>query len=72
MLICWGMKDFVFDIHFLNRWIELFPAAQVHRFPDAGHYVLEDAHERIIPLVQKFLAVPTATTLLAHEKCSKS
>ncbi len=56
MLICWGMKDFVFDIHFLNRWLELFPAAQTHRFENAGHYVLEDAHEKIIPLIQKFLA----------------
>jgi pimeloyl-ACP methyl ester carboxylesterase len=56
MLICWGMKDFVFDVHFLNRWIELFPDAQVHRFDNAGHYVLEDAHEQIIPLIQNFLA----------------
>ena len=55
MLICWGMKDFVFDIHFLNRWIERFPAAEVHRFDQAGHYVLEDAAEQIIPLVQRFL-----------------
>jgi pimeloyl-ACP methyl ester carboxylesterase len=56
MLICWGMKDFVFDVHFLNRWIELFPEAQVHRFENAGHYVLEDAHEQIIPLAQQFVA----------------
>ncbi len=55
MLICWGLKDFVFDIHFLNRWIEIFPHAQVHRFEDAGHYVLEDAGTQIIPLVQTFL-----------------
>ena len=63
MLICWGMKDFVFDVHFLNRWIELFPDAQVHRFEDAGHYVLEDAHERILPLVQNFLAAQPAEAL---------
>lgn len=55
MLICWGMKDFVFDIHFLNRWIELFPSAEIHRFDDAGHYVLEDAGEQIIPLMRRFL-----------------
>jgi haloalkane dehalogenase len=56
MLICWGMHDFVFDVHFLNRWIELFPAAEVHRFAEAGHYVLEDAGEQILPLVQRFAA----------------
>ena len=55
ILICWGMKDFVFDIHFLNRWIELFPLAEVHRFDEAGHYVLEDAGEQIIPLMRRFL-----------------
>ncbi len=56
IMICWGMRDFVFDIHFLNRWIELFPDAEVHRFPDAGHYVLEDARDQIIPLAHAFLA----------------
>ena len=55
-LICWGEKDFVFDQHFLAEWQRRFPAAEVHRFPDAGHYVLEDAGEEIAPLVQGFLA----------------
>jgi haloalkane dehalogenase len=68
VLICWGMKDFVFDVHFLNRWLELFPAAFVHRFVDAGHYVLEDAHEQIIPLVQSFLAAhPLACEVSAKQ-----
>jgi haloalkane dehalogenase len=62
MLVCWGMKDFIFDEHFLNRWIELFPRAAVHRFDDAGHYVLEDAHERIIPLMHEFLNTTKAGT----------
>jgi len=56
MLICWGMCDFVFDEHFLNGWTARFPAAELHRFADAGHYVLEDAHEQIIPLIQDFLS----------------
>jgi len=57
MLICWGMRDFVFDVHFLDEWIKRFPNAQVHRFEDAGHFILEDAGERIIPLIKKFLEV---------------
>ena len=56
MLICWGEKDWVFDQHFLAEWIARFPDAVVHRFPDAGHFVLEDAIEEIIPLVRSFLA----------------
>ena len=56
MLICWGLKDFVFDKHFLAVWEEHFPDAEVHRFPDCGHYILEDARDEVIPLIEKFLA----------------
>jgi pimeloyl-ACP methyl ester carboxylesterase len=56
MLICWGAKDFVFDVHFLAEWQRRFPAALVHQFADAGHLVLEDAGDRILPLVRDFLA----------------
>jgi haloalkane dehalogenase len=55
MLICWGERDFVFDRHFLREWQRRFPGAEVHRFADAGHYVLEDAGDEIIPLVRAFL-----------------
>jgi acyl-CoA synthetase (AMP-forming)/AMP-acid ligase II/pimeloyl-ACP methyl ester carboxylesterase len=64
-LFCWGMKDFVFCSRFLAEWLRHFPDADVHRFEDAGHYVLEDAAAEIIPLVGSFLdakvrgAVPT-------------
>lgn len=51
----WGMRDWCFTPHFLDRFLEFFPQADVHRFEDAGHYVIEDAHERIIPLVESFL-----------------
>ena len=55
-LICWGAKDFVFDDHFLNEWKKHLPNAEVHRFADAGHYVLEDVAGDVIPLIQGFLA----------------
>ena len=53
-LILWGERDWVFDAHFLAEWEKLLPAAEVHRFPNAGHLVLEDAHEEILPLIQGF------------------
>lgn len=56
MLICWGMHDFVFDAHFLNEWQRRFPAAEVHQFEDAGHYLLEDAGDAVLPLVDRFLS----------------
>jgi len=42
MLVCWGERDFVFDRDYLAEWRRRFPSAEVHSFPDAGHYVLED------------------------------
>jgi haloalkane dehalogenase len=54
-LILWGGRDFVFDHHFLAEWRRRLPAAEVHEFADCGHWVLEDAADRIIPLVERFL-----------------
>ena len=55
MLICWGEHDFVFDMDYLAEWQRRFQRAEVHRFPEAGHYVLEDVPDKIIPLVDDFL-----------------
>jgi haloalkane dehalogenase len=55
ILICWGDRDFVFDHHFLAEWIELYPEAEVHRYPDGGHYILEDYGDEIIPLIEEFI-----------------
>jgi len=54
-LICWGMQDFVFDESFLQTWRRYLPHAEVHRFVDAGHWVLEDAADEILLLVTRFL-----------------
>ncbi len=56
VLICWGLRDFVLDEDILRRWQEIYPDAEVHRFPDAGHYVLEDETEAIGDLAVAFLA----------------
>lgn len=52
--IIWGAHDFVFNDHFLNRWKSIYPQAEVHRIEDAGHYVVEDAHEIILPMLKEF------------------
>ena len=57
VLICWGDRDFVFDDHFLRVWKSALPDAEVHQFPDCGHYVLEDAPAEIEALVRRFLGV---------------
>jgi haloalkane dehalogenase len=54
MLICWGKHDFVFDNDYLIEWQRRFPKSKVHTFSSAGHYVLEDAQDRIVDLVGNF------------------
>ena len=53
--IGWGLRDFVFDRHFLAGFRAALPQAQVHAFDDAGHYVLEDRHEVLVPEIRRFL-----------------
>jgi haloalkane dehalogenase len=48
--IAWAMKDIAFTKEMLERlWLKTFPDAEVLRLTDAGHYLQEDAHERIVP-----------------------
>ena len=61
-LLLWGMRDFVFDRHFLADWQRYFPHAETHTWPDCGHYLLEDAGEEAIPMIREFLTkhpIPT-------------
>lgn len=55
ILIGWGGRDFCFNDHFYERWKQVFPQAETEHYADAGHYVLEDARERIIPRIAEFL-----------------
>lgn len=53
--IGWGLRDFVFDHHFLAGFQEALPGAQVHAYQDAGHYVLEDKREELPGMIRAFL-----------------
>lgn len=56
MLLCWGLKDFCFDGHFLDGFRRRFPSASELLFKDAGHYVLEDAGREATVPAAGFLA----------------
>jgi haloalkane dehalogenase len=59
MLIIWGDDDFCFTTRdFLPEWQKRFPGAVVHVVDDAGHYIVEDAHQRILPWILEFLSRP--------------
>lgn len=53
--LAWGMRDFCFTPAFLERWRARFPRAEVLELPHSGHYVLEDAHEEVLPWLRSFL-----------------
>jgi haloalkane dehalogenase len=57
-LIAWGMKDRVFDRHFLETWVRYLPEARIYRFEDSGHYILEDQQEAIGKLILDFFKRP--------------
>lgn len=54
--IAWGERDWCFTPAFRQEWQRRFPAAAVHRFEDAGHYVMEDAREGVLAALRELLA----------------
>ncbi len=54
MLVAWGGKDFCFNDHFYGQWQMHFPDASYHYFKDCGHYLLEDGHNRVEPIIEDF------------------
>lgn len=54
-MIVWGGRDFCFNDHFYEEWRQRWPHAETHYLADAGHYVLEDAHDEAVPRVAQFL-----------------
>lgn len=53
--IGWGLRDFVFDKHFLDGFTAALPQAEQRIFGDAGHYVLEDKADVLVPAIRHFL-----------------
>ena len=55
VFIGWGLKDFVFDKHFLKVFETQLPNAEKLVFADAGHYVLEDKADVLVQAIRSFL-----------------
>jgi cis-3-alkyl-4-acyloxetan-2-one decarboxylase len=53
--LIWGMRDWCFRPDCLDRFVEAWPHAEVHRLADVGHWVVEDAPEESLTIVQRFL-----------------
>jgi pimeloyl-ACP methyl ester carboxylesterase len=54
-LLVWGGRDFCFNDPFYAEWRTRLPRAQAHHLANAGHYVLADAAQEVVPLITRFL-----------------
>ncbi len=52
--ILWGERDWCFTPSFREEWQKRFPKAYVHKFDDAGHYLIEDEPGGVIARIRDF------------------
>jgi pimeloyl-ACP methyl ester carboxylesterase len=55
VLLVWGMQDSVLPPAVLRLWQQVYPQATTHELEDASHFVPEDAPERVIHHIERFL-----------------
>ena len=55
-LILWGFEDVAFRRKELERWKSELSDFELHEFDDCGHFLAEEAPDRILPLLRDFLA----------------
>lgn len=54
-LIFWGFKDIAFREKELNRWKAELADCEVHEFRDCGHFLAEEAPDRMLPALRGFM-----------------
>jgi len=59
-LCLWGLRDFCFHSGFLDRFKEIYPHAETEVYPDASHYITEDAGDKIERRLRLFLGADGA------------
>lgn len=55
-LLIWGEQDWCFTTECLDKFIEIWPDAEVLRIADVGHWVVEDATKEVIESLDRFLS----------------
>ena len=55
-LVFWGFRDIAFRRKELERWKAELEDFTLHEFEDCGHFLAEEAPERILPELRKFLS----------------
>lgn len=57
--LIWGMKDWCFRPSCIDRFLTHWPSANLLRLENAGHWVVEEAHDEIVSCVTQFLEPQT-------------
>ena len=55
-LLLWGFKDIAFRLKELERRQSALSDARVLTFEDCGHFLAEEAPERVLPPLREFMA----------------
>ena len=55
-LVLWGMRDIAFRRKEMDRWMSELSDARIHELPEIGHFVAEEAPDRVLPLIREFLS----------------
>jgi len=66
--LVWGMRDWCFTPECLDKFVDHWPQAEVHRLADVGHWVVEDAPEQTEQLLAEWLHRTATTTKGATTK----
>ena len=53
--LIWGMRDWCFTPACLDKFCEIWPQANVHKMADVGHWVVEDAPNESLAILQGWL-----------------
>jgi cis-3-alkyl-4-acyloxetan-2-one decarboxylase len=65
--LIWGMCDWCFRPDCLDRFLEAWPNAETHRLADVGHWVVEDAPDESLSILESFLACHRQVEPRRHE-----
>jgi pimeloyl-ACP methyl ester carboxylesterase len=69
-LLIWGLRDWCFRPDCLERFRHAWPRAEVHPLADVGHWVVEDAPEEVLSILEEFLSATDATAADSVESAS--
>lgn len=54
-LIVWGLRDMAFRKKELDRWESELSGSELHEFADCGHFLAEEAPEKVIAALRDFM-----------------